>query len=542
MKILQRLLIYFTLIMPVIGFSQSFNVETFGTVADGITDNCKAIQAAIDTCSKSGGGKVIVPAGVYLISTIYLKNNVNLYLEKGAKLIGAMAPEAYPNNNVAYKNYASHFQDGKSRPNKALLFAEGMYNISLTGNGSIDGSGDSKAFIFGDELDNNLRPYLILFIDCKKVLVQDVTLLNSAYWLQNYLGCDGLHIKGIKVFSHANHNVDGMDIDSRNVLIEDCEIDSDDDGICLKSHDRNRFCENVVVRNCTVRTNCNGIKFGTSSIGGFRNIDVSNCVVSKAPISPVWHWQEKRRAIELPITAISGIALETIDGGTIENVKIANIIIRDCQTPIFIMIGNRGRKQIQESTTSPVGSIKNIIIENITATSHSKMSSSITAFPGYYVEDIQLNNIYFNEMGGGTMEETKNVLKENPGAYPENHMYGDIYPSSGFFIRHAKNIIINNISFSVRNADARPAVFMEDVEAITINMMKTQNPLEPEYTVYIKNGKFIHFNHPVYRSWQPFVKIEGKGCEKIFISGLMNNKNVFIAGNEVNKNEISVSE
>lgn len=111
------------------------------------------------------------------------------------------------------------------------------------------------------------RPVLILMVDCREVRLRQIELRNSAYWMQCYLACDGVFLSGVTVRNHCNFNNDGIDIDSKNVLVENCEFDSDDDAICLKSHDPDRWCENVVIRNCTVRTNCNGVKLGTGRSG-----------------------------------------------------------------------------------------------------------------------------------------------------------------------------------------------------------------------------------------------------------------------------------
>ncbi|MES2430999.1 MAG: glycosyl hydrolase family 28 protein [Bacteroidota bacterium] len=454
--------------------AQKLNIVDFGAVADGKTFNTRSIQAAIDSCSKKGG-KVIIPAGVFITGTLYIKNNTTIHLEKNAVLKGGASFDDYPDNKVEYKNYFSHFPDGSNRTNKALLFAENVTNIKIEGKGTIDGNGKSSEFSLGDETvvaRSWERPCGILFISCKQILVQNITLTNSAYWLQNYINCDGLTLRGLNIYNHANHNNDGMDIDSRNVLIENCTIDSEDDALCFKSHSRNNFCENIVVRNCVIASNCNAIKFGTTSIGGFKNINITNCTIRKASESPFFNWQKSVKDIELPITILAGIAIESTDGANIENINISNLKMKDVQTPIFIMLGNRGRKQPGDTTAAPIGSVKNISISNITAKAHSKISSSITAFPGQYVENIQLNNIAISNMGKGTADDAKIILPENPGVYPENRMYGQIYPASAFYIRHAKNITLNNIRLVNRNKDERLPIITDDVFDVKVNGLK----------------------------------------------------------------------
>ncbi|UEG49529.1 hypothetical protein LK994_12885 [Ferruginibacter lapsinanis] len=454
--------------------AQTYNIIDYGAVADGKTLNTVSIQKAIDACSQKGG-KVIVPAGIFMTGTLYVKDNVTIYLEKNATIKGGAFFTDYPDNVVQYKNYFSHFPDGSLRTNKALLFAENVHNITIEGKGTIDGNGKSSDFNLGDETAvarSWERPCGILFISCKKILVQNIRLTNSAYWLQNYLNCDSVTLRGLTIYNHANHNNDGMDIDSRNVLIENCTIDSDDDALCFKSHSRNNICENIVVRNCDIASNCNAIKFGTTSIGGFRNIKISNCRIHKAAESPFFNWQKQLTDIELPITNLAGIAIESTDGATIDNINISDIKMKDVQTPIFIVLGNRGRKQPGDTASAPVGSIKNITLENITAKAHSKISSSITAFPGQYLENIQLNNISINNMGKGTVADASIILPENPAVYPENRMYGEIYPAAAFYIRHVKGITLNDIYLKNRNSDKRLPIIMNDVINGKVNVLK----------------------------------------------------------------------
>ncbi|HMG83337.1 MAG TPA: glycosyl hydrolase family 28 protein [Ferruginibacter sp.] len=455
---------YFLFFAAIRVSAQTYNILDYGAVADGKTINTKAIQAAIDQCARTGG-EVIVPAGIFETGTLYIKSNVTIYLTDAAKILGSPSFADYPDNEVQYKNFFTHFPDGSVRTNKALLFAEGMSNITITGKGTIDGNGASKAFDLGDDAasaKSKERPCTILFINCKKVTVTNIHLTDPAYWLENYIDCDGLLLKGLNIYNHSNTNVDGMDIDSRNVTIDSCTIDSDDDAICFKSHSRNNICENIIVRNCTIASNCNAIKFGTTSIGGFKNINISHCVIHRSAESPIFHWQKSIQFIDESITAIAGIAIEITDGGIADSITISGITMNDVQTPIFLFVGNRGRKQVGDTTSAPVGEMKNITIKNIIATSHSKMASSITALPGHYIENVLLENIAINGMGGGDSSDAKIILPEKPTAYPENRMYGQVYPASGLYIRHAINIRLNNVHFTMRNKDLRPLIITDD--------------------------------------------------------------------------------
>lgn len=493
-----------------IAFSaQVFNIKDFGAIGDGLTINTIAIQKAIDKCFEVGG-KVIIPAGTFVTGTIYMKSNVNLHIEESGVLKGSPFFKDYPNNEVVYKNIFTHKQDGGLYANKALIFAENVYNISFTGVGTIDGSGDSKEFQLGNDNTSEKsrsRPCMLLIIDSKRIKVSDLNLRNSAYWLQNYLGCENLQLKRLKIFNHSNYNQDGMDIDAKNVLIEDCVIDVDDDGICFKSHDRNRIVENIIVRNCIISSNCNAIKFGTASLGGLRNVSIKNCTIKKASADHIRKWQKNLKFIELPVTVISGIALESVDGGVIEKIRISNIKMTDVQTPIFIVLGNRGRKQVDDNVTQ-IGKIEDLSIRNIWATSHSKMSSSITAYPGQYVKNVKLKNIFISSMGKGTASEAELVLPENSRAYPENRMYGMVYPASGLFVRHVNNLSVKNLRLETRSADLRSSIVLDDVENIKFKNLKS--PLLPlnQALVKIVNAKNVSFKKFIHSPESPhFVKL-----------------------------------
>jgi polygalacturonase len=469
-------------------FPITYNIIDFGASSDGVTMNTQAIQKAIDKCAENRDGKVIVPAGVFITGTIYLKNNIELYLEENAIIKGSPYFKDYPDNHVKYVNSFS-YPNGKLFENKALIFGEGVSNVTIAGKGTIDGSGDSAEFQLGNDSNagSRRRPSVILLIDSKNIKVYDLHLRNSAYWMQNYLGCDGLHLKGLKIYNHTNYNQDAMDIDAKNVLVENCVIDSDDDGVCLKSHDSSRPVENVTVRNCTISTNCNAVKFGTKSDGGFGNVYISNCIIKKATEDNIRQWQKALKFIELPVTVISGFALESVDGGFINNIHVSDILMFDVQTPVFIVQGRRnvsqsGNKSFYTSDKTKFdasllpGKVAHISFINIMAKSHSKMSSSVTAYPGYYIEDISFENITFNTMGWGTEDEANTPLKENPHAYPENRMYGHVYPASGLYLRRVKDVSLNNVDLYVRNTDYRPAVILDDVRNATIKSLKGTPP------------------------------------------------------------------
>jgi polygalacturonase len=448
-------------------------MEKHGIVNDGKTLNTKALQSAIDECSRKGGGTVSLAEGKYRTGTIILKNNVTLHLEKGAVILGSRDIADYPD---------------KGR-RKALIFAENAKNISITGEGEINGSGDA----FPRENNAPNRPTLILFFDCEKVNVNGVKMSCSAFWTFRFVRCDGVDIHHVNVEGHANWNNDGFDIESRNVNISDCVLDTDDDAICLKSEDPDYVVENVTVTNCKLASNCNFIKFGTASAGGFRNVSISNCTLSKCSRSVFRFWEQKIPGVGSPITGIAGIALEVVDGGFMEDIIISGITMEDVQTPVFIRLGRR--------KNSDNAYLKNVLVKNITASSVSYIASSITGVPGLRVENVEIRDVELRLKAGGKVSDTMAEVPEAEGQYPENRMFGTILPAYGFYLRHADNISFNNIKLSaVGGLEERHAMVADDVANLKVENSVIQSPDGSKAVFLLKSCKRVELSRNIYNN------------------------------------------
>lgn len=530
---MKLLLIALLCFISTTAFSADVNILAFGAKADGKTINTKAIQAAIDKCSKTGG-TVIIPNGTFLTGTIHLKSNVNIHLTDGAILMGSPQFKDYPNNTRQSDTRTGNGVN--TRTNKALIFADAVSNVVLSGHGVVNGNGLSPAFQMGDDSqskDSRTRPVLILMMDCKNIMLEDLNLKNSAYWMENYMGCVNLHIKGISVYNHANFNNDAVDIDSKNVLIEDCSFDSDDDGICLKSGSKDKICEDVVVRNCTVRSNCNAIKFGTGSVGGFRNVNISNITIKQASEDRIRHWQKTLKFIEQPVTVISGIAIENVDGGITDNVTVNNIYMEDVQTAIFIRLGNRRQ--------GDPGHLRNVTISNVTAVSHSKMTNSITGIPGYPVENVLLSNIRISGMGNGSGDEAGLPAPESEKLYPENRMFGFTLPASSLYVRYVDGITLQNVDLELRNADFRPAIVMDDVKRVQASVLSVREPVIKANTVKLINCQNVLLLNPQLKSETiPYLSVQGENTKDIAIIGLRRKKGVVTIADGLKK-EVNIN-
>ena len=454
-----------------------YNIRSFGAVGDGKTLDQKAINDAIQAAADAGGGTVYFPAGTYLSFSIRLQSNISLYLEQGCVLEAADSTSAgYAGYDEAEPNEwgeTYRYQDfGHSHWHNSLIWGENLENISILGPGTIYGKGLVRSI-------ERRRPGIgnkaIALKLCRNVILKDFTILYGGHFGILATGVDNLTIDNLKI----DTNRDGIDIDGcKNVRIANCTVNSPfDDAICLKSSfalGYARPVENVTITNCQVTGYDRGtfidgtyktdewrrvpdregptgrIKFGTESNGGFKNITISNCV-----------FQHCR-----------GLALETVDGGNLEDVVISNITMKDIvNSPIFIRLG--GRMRGPENT--PVGTLKRISISNLRVyNADSHYASIISGIPGHDIEDVSLNDItiYYRQMDSAFTQIPQRV-PEHVETYPEPAKMG-IMPAYGFFIRHAKNIRLSNVNIHYLGDEVRPPFVLDQVEDVDFFRVNAQ--------------------------------------------------------------------
>ncbi|MBK7257769.1 MAG: glycoside hydrolase [Ignavibacteriae bacterium] len=436
----------------------SYDVRDFGARGDGVTNDRAAIQRAVDSCGRTGG-TVAFPPGRYLTGSIDLVSNVELRLEHGAVILGSTRIDDYVAHTPAQASYNDLFL------RYSLFYAEGKTNIAISGSGTIDGQGGAFTVTTRAKPARYMnRPYVLRFVGCKDVTVTGVTLQNSAMWMQHYFACEGVVIRGIRVWNHANQNNDMMDIDGcRNVIIADCIGDTEDDAITLKSTSPH-VTENVTITNCVVSSHCNAIKTGTESTGGFRNITITNIVVKPSA---------NTKAIVGHPAGISGITLATVDGGVLERVSVSDCVIDGPKVPIFIRLGARGRKYAADAPAPGVGTVRDIVVRNITATAGGPIGCSVSGIPGHRVTSVHLSNIVIGFPGGGTLADAKRMPEEAVDQYPEGTHWGAL-PAYGLYIRHAEEVVVDNVVFTRQGSDARPALVVADASNITVGRFRAQ--------------------------------------------------------------------
>lgn len=433
-------------VLSVSAVATDVDITSFGAVGDGITLNTEAFNKAIEACSQSGGGRVIVPQGTFLTGSIRLKDHIELHVERNACILGSVRiPEDYTS--------------------PALIYAEGATDCGISGPGTIDGQSDHPDFLkrFGIALNDSGRPLFVYFYKCVNVTVKDIHLKRSPQWNLRIRECDGVCVDGVSIYSYSQGNNDGIDVEGRNVRIANCLIACEDDGICLKSDNPAFVTEFVTITNCVIASNCNPIKLGTSSFGGFRHVTVSNCVFRRPDESKVWDWsKEYRKVAPGTLTGLAGLAVECVDGGIVENILFDNITMEGIITPIFVCVNHRHGEH---------PTLKNIRFSGIYAIAEGIIPCLITGAPGSPIEGVTLRDIVVEHAGGEDI--MKEPLMENLKAYPENRMYGRFNPAGGLYVRHARNLVIDNFQVSHRETDHRPTVVLDDVQDAMVRDLRT---------------------------------------------------------------------
>lgn len=461
-----------------------YNTSFFGIHSNGTTLNTAAIQKAIDFISEQGGGTLRFYVGRYLTGTIELKANVTLQLEEGAILLGS--------KNIYDYNI--------KESNPALVYAKAANNIAIVGKGVIDGQGRDVAYSLLDQIHKgvmtdplkydrpaNKRPKAIYFRECKDVLIKHVNIHDAADWVTVYDQCEDVLIDSITIMSTTFWNNDGIDIvDCKNFKLLNSYINAADDAICLKSHDRTKRNENVEIRNCIARSSANGIKFGTVSAGGYKDIKIIN--------NKVYNTFRSAFTIAIP------------DGGVLEDVLVDSLYAYNTGNPIYLRIGSRWNNQ-------RIGQLKNVTIQNFYAeiaehkpdagyvyegpiedNPRNISPSSIVGLENMMIENVFLRNIEISYPGNGnpnyaysgTSKKDIEAIPEMADAYPEFSQFKEL-PAWGFFVKNANNVSFENIKFIARNKDYRPAIVFDKVNGHVLKNITIEEPGSKSKKQIVKN-------------------------------------------------------
>ena len=388
------------------------NVAKLGAKGDSVTNNKAAFDKAMALCKKNNGGTIIVPKGIYKINgPIHFVSNVNLKIEKGAKIKFSDNPQDYLpmvltswEGTILY-NYSP------------LIYAYECNNIAITGEGTIDGEGgktwktfktkEGKGKDLSREMNHNnavlqdrkfgegyfLRPQMIQLFKCKNILVENIRIENSPFWCLHLLKSESITVRGIS-YKSLNYNNDGIDPEyAKDVLIENVTFDNGDDNVAIKAgrdHEGRANSatpsQNIVIRNCNFK-GLHGVVLGSEMSAGIQNVYVENC-------KTVGYL---KRGIYIKTNADRG--------GFIKNIFVRNIQLDEVEDCLYMTANYHGEGHGYQSD------ISNIHFSNITCNKASESGIVIQGFPEKKIRNISLKNIEIKSAKNAiSNENAENVL------------------------------------------------------------------------------------------------------------------------------------
>jgi DNA sulfur modification protein DndE len=486
----------------------TFNIINYGAIADGMTLNSAAINKAIDECAKQGGGTVLIPQGSYVTGPIIMKSNINLHLAKGALIIFTPDFNQYP-------LVTSSFEGVDAARCQSPLVAENLENIAITGNGILNGNGyywrplkkdkltesqwknhqrdyggvltadkktwyssekalkgsltnnigkltDGKTLVDFEDVKDYLRPNMIRIYQCKNILIQDVTFENSPAWTTHLMMSEHITIKNLKVKNPwYGTNTDALDLEScKNALVEDCNFDTGDDGICIKSgrdaegRKRGMPTQDVIVNNCIVYHAHGGFVVGSEMSGGTNNMFISNCTFIGTDI---------------------GLRFKTTRGrgGIVENIFVNNVNMKDiaaeailfdmyymAKDPVVLAGEKREPPKVEFKTVDEsTPQFRNFYFRNITCNGAAK-GIFLRGIPEIHVKNVLIENAVLQADEGIDIQEASDITLNNITMIPKN-------TNPVTYILNSDNITLDGLKYK-ENADLLAQVQGERTKNIFI--------------------------------------------------------------------------
>jgi hypothetical protein len=500
-----------------------YNVRAFGAKGEGVAVDSAAFQAAIDACTKEGGGTVLVPAGTFVIGTVELKSNVSLHIAAGAKVLGSADGKQYHAVDAIPLHGDSTLEDG----NWALFFAVDAKNVTVEGPGTIDGQGGQfHSAVRGTPppsgIGGNMRPYQILVYRCEDFVVRDLSLLDCAYHSIRVIQSKRVHMDGLYIHDRVNSNNDGFHfISAEYVTVTNCTVLSQDDACALFGS-----CKFVTVTNCVFSTRWSVFRFGG---GVAENITVSNCILYEVYGCPIkFHGRP---------------------GSRYENMSFSNLVLKDVTGPIHISMGPSAKRVPGVSGAQPQANpepepadpsnpaiVRNISFSNIHGTvttdppqlrdatftsnynpGERRSCIALSAVGGSIIEDVSFDNVHLTFGGGGTAEDA--ARRNLPQIAGEYFMLGPM-PAYGFYARNSRGITLNNVRFQVAAPDLRPALVFDHVEDAAISALTVQGNASAESVLRFTASRDVLFTGTRVLTPSPaFLQLEGTENERITIDG-----------------------
>lgn len=415
-----------------------FDVRHYGAQGNGTTLDTVSFEKALDAASSAGGGTVFVPAGTYLTGTIRLRDNITLWLDGGATLLGTKDLAQYQSSNGADEWY------------KALILAEGVHNVAIMGHGTVDGNR-----VFNPKGEEHIRgPHAILFSDCTRVTVRGIQVKDAGNYALILRSVEGIDIDGITV--HGGW--DGINMhDARNATISNCRLFTGDDSLA------GAYWENVTVSNCILNSACNPIR-----VGG-RNVLITNCVMYGPGESE--HHTSLRYATEAGFQILpqsSRAENKYVKPGPVDNMVLANDTMINIRTPFYVAY----------SADAPYSrnnlGVNRIIVENLTVLDAGRTPFYVSAPADNPAKSIVLQNVRMMFSGGGSEAQA-----EGQGFSPYS-----ILQSYAVYGRNVEHLELHDVRVDYAQPDTRPAIFGENIGTLELDRFQAQR--EPDGAPFLE--------------------------------------------------------
>lgn len=424
-----------------------FNAREFGAAGDGKTLDSPAINKAIDACAKAGGGQVLVPAGNYLSGTIHLQSNVTLKLDDGARIVGTPDLDQYQNFTPPGASPLA----SRLHWHRALILGEGIENVAIVGRGVIDGNK-----VFDPDGEEHMRgPHAVLLGDCRGVTLRDIRIRDAANYAVMLEFTSDVEIRGVKITGGWDgiHFRGWKGNPCRNVTISDCELYTGDDAIA------GWYWENTVIDRCILNSSCNGIRL----IGPASHLIVNDCLFFGPGRNEHRTSRQKHRTNMLAGLCLQPGAWDHTEGA-LDDVKISNVTMHDVTTPLHL--------SLREGNTAG-----RITIDRLTATGCYLAAASIESWADAPIDHVTLRDVSLEFTGGAKAMISDQVRAPGVDARP--------LPAWGLYVRHVKELDLENVRLDAQQPDARPPLILERVGTLRLDELRV--PKQQAKTIVLKD-------------------------------------------------------
>ena len=429
-----------------------FSVRHYGAAGDGKKVDTVAINKAVKACAEAGGGQVRFGPGRYISGTIHLKDNVTLFFEAGATLVGTTRLDDYQYFTPPANTPEVRFGKWHS----ALILGVGVKNVTIAGPGVIDGNK-----VFNPRGEEKMRgPHTIILGNSRNVTIRDIAIKDSANYAIMIEFSEHIDVRGVKVTGGWDgvHFRGWIDKPCRDLTITDCQFFTGDDSIA------GRYVNHLLIKNCVVNSSCNGIRI----IGPVTNMIVEDCLFYGPGLHP--HRSSNRNNM------LSGIILQPGGwdkcDGALEDVLISDVTMKNVASPVTVLLKRPGN------------TVDDITVVGLRATGVYRAAVSVESWCETACGQVVFRDSSIEYEGGGTAEQAKASARK-PGVDAR------VLPVWGFYGKNARDIALENVRFYCAKKDLRPTIVCEDIDRLVLDAVRFPQVPHAASPVVLRNVKDV---------------------------------------------------